>query len=338
VRTWLTPSERDFILSFKNILIPCLACALLAFSSLTQAQEWPTRPVKIVVPYPAGGGVDVLARALANQLQERWHQSVTIDNKPGANTLIGSELVAHANDGQTLLLSTDATFTINPHLYAKLPYDPLLDFKPVTLLVSFSQLLVVNSKLGMNHLQDLIAQAKARPNSLSYASYGPGSQPQLATEMLKQKAHIAIEHIPYKGIPQAVLAVVSGEIPMTWSGVISARPHLANKSITALAYGGRTRLKEYPNVPTMVELGYPEVDANVWVGVFAPASFSPNLVDRIHADIQTVISQSAFRDKEIEGKAYDYEGLGPDEFKKYIQSESLSRSNLIKTSGIKLNP
>ncbi len=330
--------EKDFILSFKNILISCLTFALLALSSLTQAQEWPTRPVKIVVPYPAGGGVDVLARALANQLQERWHQSVTIDNRPGANTLIGAELVAHASDGHTLLLSTDATFTINPHLYSKLPYDPMLDFKPVTLLVSFSQLLVVNSKLGLNSLQDLLAFAKAHPNALSYASYGPGSQPQLATEMLKQKAHVSIEHIPYKGIPQAVMGVVSGEIPMTWSGVISARPHLASKAILALAYGGRTRLKEFPNVPTMIELGFPEVDANVWVGVFAPASFSASLVDRIHADIQSAISSSTFRDKEIEAKAYDYEGLGPDDFKKHIQIESLSRSNLIKSSGIKLNP
>jgi tripartite-type tricarboxylate transporter receptor subunit TctC len=325
-------------LSIKNILIPCLAGFLLALSSLTQAQDWPTRPVKIVVPYPAGGGVDVLARALANQLQEKWHQTVTIDNRPGANTLIGAEMVAHASDGQTLLLSTDATFTINPHLYNKLPYDPLVDFKPITQLVSFSQLLIVNSKLGINQLQDLIAQAKAHPNALSYASYGPGSQPQLATEMLKQKAHISIEHISYKGIPQAVMAVVSGEIAMTWSGVVSARAQLLNKSIIALAYGGRTRLKEYPNVATVAELGFPEIDANVWVGVFAPASFSASSVEHIHSDIRAVISTNSFREKEIEGKAYDFAGLNPEEFKSLIQSESLSRAALIKSASIKLNP
>ena len=310
-----------------------------AFGLLTGpawAQEWPTRPVKLIVPYPAGGGVDVMARALAQRLQDKWQQPITIDNRPGANTLIGTESVARATDNHTLLFTTDATFTINPHLYNKLPYDAEKDFAPVTQLVAFSQMLVANSNLPANNLKELLALAKDKPGSLSYASYGPGSQPQLATEMLKQKAGVFIVHIPYRGIPQAVTAVVSGEIPLTWSGIVSARPHIASKRIKPLAYGGKTRAAAYPDVPTMTELGFPEVDANVWVGVFAPISFAPSLVNRVHRDILAVISEPDFKSKEIEGKSYDFVGAGPEEFRRHIRSESASRKATIKASGTTL--
>jgi len=307
--------------------------ALCVAAGSASAQEWPTRPVKLIVPYPAGGGVDVMARALAQRLQDKWQQPITIDNRPGANTLIGTEAVARSTDNHTLLFTTDATFTINPHLYSKLPYDADKDFAPVTQLVAFSQMLVANASLPANTLKELLALAKAKPGSLSYASYGPGSQPQLATEMLKQKAGVFIVHIPYRGIPQAVTAVVSGEVPLTWSGIVSARPHIASKRIKPLAYGGKTRAAAYPDVPTMTELGFPEVDANVWVGVFAPASFTPALVSRMHRDILAVISEPDFRSKEIEGKSYDLVGVGPDEFRRHIRSESASRRTTIQASG-----
>ena len=313
------------------IAIGITALCLAAGSAV--AQEWPTRPVKLIVPYPAGGGVDVMARALAQRLQDKWQQPITIDNRPGANTLLGTEAAARATDNHTLLFTTDATFTINPHLYSKLPYDADKDFAPVTQLVAFSQMLVANANLPANNLKELLALAKAQPGSLSYASYGPGSQPQLATEMLKQKAGVFIVHIPYRGIPQAITAVVSGEVPLTWSGIVSARPHIASKRIKALAYGGKTRAPAYPDVPTMTELGFPEVDANVWVGVFAPASFAPALVNRMHRDILSVISEADFRSKEIEGKSYDFAGAGPDEFRRHIRNESASRRTTIKTSG-----
>ncbi len=313
------------------IALGMTALCLLAGAAL--AQEWPTRPVKLIVPYPAGGGVDVMARALAQRLQDKWQQPITIDNRPGANTLLGTEAAARATDHHTLLFTTDATFTINPHLYTKLPYDADKDFAPVTQLVSFSQMLVANANLPANNLKELLALAKTQPGSLSYASYGPGSQPQLATEMLKQKAGVFIVHIPYRGIPQAVTAVVSGEVPLTWSGIVSARPHIASKRIKALAYGGKTRAPAYPDVPTMTELGFAEVDANVWVGVFAPASFAPALVSRMHRDILSVISEADFRSKEIEGKSYDFVGAGPEEFRRHIRNESASRRTTIKASG-----
>jgi len=305
-------------------------------ATLAWAQEWPTRAVKLVVPYPAGGGVDVMARALAQKLQDKWQQAVTVDNRPGANTLLGTELVARANDQHTLLFTTDATFTINPHLYSKLPYDLDRDFIPVTHLVSFSQMLVVNADLPANNLTELIALASRKPGSLSYASYGPGSQPQLATEMLKQKTGTFIVHIPYRGIPQAVMAVVSNEVPMTWSGIVSARPHLASKRIKAIAYGGKSRAAAYPQVPTMTELGYPEVDANVWVGLFVPSNTSAATVQKIHRDVMSIISDADFRQREVEGKSYDFVGAGPEEFRRYIARESASRNSTLKASGVKL--
>jgi len=315
-------------------LLSSLALGLGA--QVAHAQSWPARPVRLVVPYPAGGGVDVMARAVAQKLQEKWGQPVTVDNRPGANTLVGTEIVARATDPHTLLFTTDATFTINPHLYAKLPYDLGRDFTPVAHLVSFSLLLVVNSDLPVSNVNELVNLARRKPGSLSYASYGPGSQPQLAMEMLKQKTGTFIVHIPYRGIPQAVMAAVSNEVPMTWSGIPSARAHLASGKLKALAYGGKTRASAYPNVPTVAELGFPEIDANVWVGLFAPSATPADTVQKIHRDVQEVISDADFRRREIEGKSYDLVGSGPEEFKRHIARESVSRKATLKAAGVQL--
>lgn len=323
------PSRRRFGLALGAVVL-CMA------ASHAHAQEWPTRTVRLVVPYPAGGGVDVLARAMAQKLQDKWNQPVVVDNRPGANTLLGTEAVARSTDQHTLLFTTDATFTINPHLYDKLPYNLERDFTPVTHLVSFSQLLVVNATLPVNNLNELIAMARQKPGSLSYASYGPGSQPQLATEMVKQKTNTYIVHIPYRGIPQAVLAVVSNEVPMTWSGIPTARPHLASGKLKALAYGGKTRTSAFPDVPTVGELGFPEVDANVWVGLFAPSAMPGATLQKVHRDVLSVISDAEFRRREVEGKGYDFVGAGTEDFKRHIASESVSRKATLKTAGVKL--
>jgi tripartite-type tricarboxylate transporter receptor subunit TctC len=317
--------------------VPVLFAALIfTFSSAALAQDWPSRAVKIVVPYPPGGGVDLIARAIALKLAEKWQQPVTVDNKPGANTLIGTEAVARSTDGHTLLLTTDATFTINPHIYAKLPYDPDKDFAPIIQMVAFSQMLVANAALPVNTLPELLTLARSKPGSLSYASYGPGSQPQLATEMLKQKAGVYILHIPYRGIPQAIAAVVGGEVPLTWSGLPSARPHLSSKRIKALAYGGKNRATAYPEIPTIAELGFPEVDANVWVGVFAPASISLGAASKAYRDIAAILNEPEFKAREIDAKGYELVGAGAQEFSRYIRQERASRAGPIRYSGTKV--
>jgi len=258
---------------------------------------------------------------------------VTVDNRPGANTLIGTEMVARATDGHTLLVTTDATFTINPHLYTRLPYDFERDFAPISRMVAFSQLLVASASLPANTLPELVALARKQPGQLSYASYGAGSQPQLATEMLKQKAGIFIVHIPYRGIPQAVSAVVSGEIPLTWAGIPSARPHLQSKRMKALAYGGKVRHPAFPDVPTVGELGYPEVDANVWVGLFAPIGLPAAAVQRIERDVAAILRDSSFKEREIDGKGYDLVGGNGQELARHIRQELQTRAGPIRYSG-----
>src|SRR5260221_7413957 len=191
-----------------------LAAGLLAFAAAAAAQTWPAKPVRIVVAYPPGGGIDVLGRQLAEKLTAAWAQPVVVENRPGANTIVAADAVAKsAPDGYNVLLTTDATFSINPHLYAKLPYDTQHDFIPVTMLVLLQQLLVANPSVPASTLPELIKLAREKPGSINYASYGSGSQPHLSGEMLKYKAGIDLVHVPYKGISLAVPAVMAGGGP-----------------------------------------------------------------------------------------------------------------------------
>ena len=312
-----------------------LACSFILAGSAA-AQAWPTKPVRAIFPSPGGGGLEVLIRVLASQLSPMWGQPIVVESRPGANTLIGTEFVAKsAPDGYTLLITSDQTFTINPHMYAKLPYDPVRDFQPITRLVSLSQLMVVNPSLPANNLQELIALAKAKPGALSYASYGAGSHGHLGTEMLKSKAGIDILHVPYKGLAQAQMAVIAGEIPITWSGIASSLGSVRAGKLRAIAISGARRAAQLPDLPTFAELGFPDVDANAWFGVFAPAGTPRTIVDKIHADLVKVMAEPAFRDKEVLAKGYDYSGFGPDEFGAFIRAEITRRREVVRISGAK---
>jgi tripartite-type tricarboxylate transporter receptor subunit TctC len=313
----------------RRLVVLAIACAALP----ALAQSFPARQVRLVVPYPGGGGIDVMARVLAQGLASDWKQPVIVENRPGANTILGTELVAKAPpDGHTLLVTTDATFTINPHLYAKLPYDAR-DFAPITMLVTFSQMLVANPSFAPNTIAELVAAAKAKPGTIAYGSYGAGSQSHLATEMLKNRAGIDLVHIPYKGLQPAVTAVLGGEIPLTYSGVASAQGHIRAGRLKALAIGGPKRAALLPDVPTFAELGYPEVDANVWFGVLAPAGTPRAVIERIHRDLARILADPEFRAKEIAAKGYDPAGLGPDEFAAHIRRELAARERSVRVSG-----
>ena len=249
-----------------------LLLSLLVSFSCFAAHAWPTKPVRLIVAYPPGGGIDVLARQLADKLTPAWGHPVVVENRPGANTIVATDAVAKsAPDGHTVLMTTDATFSINPHLYAKLPYDAQRDFAPVTMLVLLQQLLVAHPALPANTVPELIALAKAKPGSVNYASYGSGSQPHLAGEMLKNKAGIDLVHVPYKGISLAVPAVIAGEVQLTFAGIATSMPQLKAGRIKALAIGGASRSPLLPQVPTFAELGYPEVETHAWFGLFLPA-------------------------------------------------------------------
>ncbi len=325
---------------FRPLLAMSMAACCLA-NGVANAQpqaagSWPTKPVRMIVPYPGGASVDVLARALSVELAKKWGQPVIVDPKPGANTLIGADAAARATDAHTLLLTTDATITINPFIYSKLPYDPVKDLQPVSMLVSFGQILVANAKVPANSLKDVIALAKEKPGSYSYASYGAGSQPQLAMEMFKKRAGVDIVHIPYKGLPPALNAVIAGEVPYSFMSAASAKTHLAAGTIKPIAYAGPKRLAEYPNLPTFAELGYPEVEANVWVGVFAPAGMPEAQIEQINRDIQAVLRDPQFNAAQVAGRSYDLAALGPRQFARHIADEMVSRAELVRVSGAKL--
>src|SRR3954462_12171720 len=288
-----------------------LACVAVA----AQAQTWPSKPVRIVVAYPPGGGIDVMGRQLAEKLTGMWGQPVVVENKPGANTIVATEAVAKSPaDGYTVLLTTDATFSINPHLYAKLPFDTQRDFIPVTMLVLLQQLLVANPSLPANTLEELIALAKVKPGTINYASYGSGSQPHLSGEMLKYKAGIDLVHVPYKGISLAVPAVMAGEVQLTFAGIATSTAPLKSGRIKALAIGGAKRSPLFRDVPTFAELGYPEVETHAWFGLFLPAGSPKEAVSRIYLDTRRILEEPEFRQKQLIDRGYEPIGSSPDAF------------------------
>ena len=302
-----------------------------------KAQNYPNRPIRIVVPYPAGGGIDLIARAIGNQLTQRWGQPVIAENRPGSGTIVAAEGVARsAPDGYTLMLTTDATLTINPHLYARLPYDPVKDFAPVTQLVLLNQLLLANAGVPANTLRELIAYARANPGKLNYASYGAGSQPHLAMEMLKSQAGIDIVHVPYKGIPQAVPAAIAGEVQLTFSGAASSIAHIKGGRLKALAIGGRTRLSLLPDVPTFAESGYPEIPSNAWFGLFAPTGTPRDIVMKLHGEITRMLKETEFNQKEVVAKGYELVASTPEEFTAFLAADSARNERAVKISGAKV--
>src|SRR6266851_4966089 len=311
-----------------------LASLLLACCFTAQAQAWPAKPVHIFVAYPPGGGIDILARQLADRLTPQWAQPVIVENKPGANTILAADAIAKsAADGHAILMTSDATFSINPHLYARLPYDAQRDFLPVTMLVLLQQLLVAHPSLPANSLAELIVLARTRPGTINYASYGSGSQPHLSGEMLKYKAGIDLVHVPYKGISLAVPAVMAGEVQLTFSGVAASIAHLKSGRLKPIAIGGATRSPLLPEVPTFAELGYPEVETHAWFGLFLPAGSPREAVTRLYQDTRKILDEPEFRQKQLIEKGYEVVGSSPDEFTAYLKRDSASRARAVKISG-----
>jgi len=309
-----------------------LCCAV----GLAHAQAWPSKPVRIVVAYPPGGGIDVLGRQLAEKLTGTWGQPVVVENRPGANTIVAADLVAKSPaDGHTLLLTSDATFSINPHLYAKLPFDTQRDFVPVTMVVIFQQFLVAHPSLPASTLPELIELAKKNPGKINYASYGSGSQPHLAGEMLKHKAGIDLVQVPYKGIAPALQAVIAGEVQLTFSGIASSLPHIKAGRLKAIAVGGPKRSPALPQVPTFAEHGYPEVETHAWFALFMPAGAPRDAVQKTYADVKRILDEPEFRQKAVVEKGYEAVASSPQEFAAYIRTDYEKRGRAVKISGAK---
>ncbi len=308
----------------------------LAVMLPAQAQDFPNRLVRIVVPYPAGGGVDAMARALGDNLSQIWKQPVIVENKPGASTMIGGETVARAPaDGYTLLLTSDSSITSNPFLFPKANFDPVKDLVPITQLIELNQLVVVHPSVTASSLKELVALSKEKKGTLNYGSYGVGSQPHLLFEMLRAQAGAEIMQIPYRGIAPAITATIAGDVQMTLGGLSVTAGHIAAGKLKPLAISRKERAKELPQVPTLREAGFPEIDPQSWFGLFAPAGTPQPIIDRIYRDVASVFADSGFQERHLRALAFSAVASTPAEFVKFIAEDLAYKGRLIAATGIK---
>jgi tripartite-type tricarboxylate transporter receptor subunit TctC len=290
----------------------------LALSSV-QAQDYPSKPVRFLVGFAPGGGTDTLSRLIAPHLNALWGQPVVVENRPGADGSIATELAARAApDGYTIVMVTNA-HTITP-FQRKLGYDPVKDFAPVTLVASTPNLLLVHPSLPVHDLKELIALAKRRPGELSFGSSGTGTSPYLAMEMLKQMAGIDMVHVPYKGSGPAVLALVGGHLQLMFGSITSTLPHVRANRLRAIAVSSSSRIAAAPEIPTVAESGLPGFEARTWYGVLAPAKTPAEIVQKVSADIGSVLRQpdvAGFLAK----SGFDAIASSPDEFAAIIRAD-----------------
>ena len=302
-------------------------------ATLVNAQGYPDRPIKIVVPWTPGGAVDLLARPLAQRLSEVFGQPVVVENRPGANSMIGSAIVAKSPaDGYTLLIDNVTGHAINATLYKKMPFDSLRDFTPVVLLTSVTNLLVVSASAPVTSVKDIIAAAKANPRKLSYASSGSGGTAHLAGEMFSSSAGVEMIHVPYKGGAPAITDVMSGNVFMMIATLPTALQQVNNGRLKAIATTGAKRSPSTPNVPTMIESGVPGFNVSTWYGALFPSNTPEAIVTRMNQALNQIISAPDMRERLI-GLGYEVQGSSAAEFAQHLKSETESWGKVVKRSG-----
>ncbi len=318
----------------KGCAVLTVLAAFVA-APLAHAQgAYPDKPVRFVVPYPPGGGTDVIARIVQGKFQTVLGQSINIENKGGAGGSLGTELVAKAApDGYTVLF-TLSSHTINPAIYPKLSYDTVKDFEPIGTVASLPQILVASLQTPINSVAELIAAAKANPGSMAYGSVGNGSPAHLAGEMLKLKANIQMTHVPYRGGGPAVIDVMGGQIPMTWVSIPAAAQFVKTGKLKALAVSTTKRAATLPDVPTMIEAGVPDFEVDSWFAMFVPAKTPKAVIDRLNKALNEVVADPTIRARLLEQGA---EGVGgtPEALAKVVSLEIPRWIKLAKEAHIK---
>ncbi len=310
--------------------------ALAAAAQIAAAQAWPSKPIRLIVPYAAGGPVDISARLLAAKLQESLGQPVVPDNRPGAGGNIGVELTAKSPpDGYTLVMSAIATLAINPSLYASLPYDPLKDLRHVTLLVQVPNVLIVTNDLPAKNVKELIALAKVRPGKLDFGSGSTGSTGHLAGEMFKLVTGTYMVHIPYKGSAPALADMMAGRVHLMFDNLASALPSIKAEKVRALAVTTKARSSFLPDLPTLDEAGLKGFDMTTWWGVSAAAKTPPAVVDRLSAEILKAMDAPDFRERLRNMGSEPPAIRTPDQFATFVSSELKIYTELVKRSGAK---
>jgi tripartite-type tricarboxylate transporter receptor subunit TctC len=300
------------------------------------AQSYPAKPVRMLVPFPPGGGTDYTARLISQKLTEIWGQQVIVDNRPGASTTIASEIVAKAPaDGYTLIMGS-TNHTINPSLYPRIPYDTIKDFAPVTVAVTASYVLVVHPSLPAKTVKELIALARTRPGEINYASSGSSGPQHIAGELFKLMAKVDITHVPYKGGGPAVVALLGGHVQAQFSTPVSALPHVRTGKLRALGVTSLKRSDAIPEVPTISEAALPGYEAVTWWGILAPARTPREIVDKIHADTVKALQMPDTLDK-LAREGVNPAGTTPEQFATMIQVEMVKMGKIVKAANMKID-
>ena len=306
----------------------------LSFALLATAQPaYPVKPIRLIVPFPAGGTIDLVARTVGERMHQTLGQPIVVDNRPGANGNIGADVAAKsAPDGYTLLMGTNATHTINPALYPKMPYDAMKDFVPIARIASAPNVLVVHPSVPAKTMQEFIALAKAKPGSINYASGGSGSTGHLGMELLKTSAGIDLLHVPYKGGPAAITDTVGGHAMAVMFPPPALLAHIKSGKVRALAVTGSKRSPLLPDVPTMAEAGLGDVEVVAWYGLFAPAATPAPIVARLTSEVAKALEQPEVRQKIVQqGAEVDF--VSGDGFAAFLKTDAVKWAKVVKDSG-----
>ena len=319
-----------------GMLVHALALCALSMPLQGIAQSWPVKSVRIIVPYPAGGTSDILARTLGQKLSEIWGQSIIVENKPGANGNVGADLVAKSQaDGYTLLLCDVGALAISPSVYTTLGFDPNKDFAPITMVAYSPHILAVNPEIPVKSVRELIDLAKSKPGKLNYAASSVASAPHLAGVDFAARAGITWAYIPYKGGAQAITDVIGGQADVLFNGMLATYPHVKSGKLRILAVSSANRMSAIPDVPTVAESGIPGFETGSWQGVLAPAGTPRDVVSKINADFIRVLSTPDMREK-LAAQGAEVRVNTPDTFTVFLRDETARWAKVVAANGVKL--
>lgn len=314
----------------------CLALLLTALTvagPVAAQQDYPSRTVQFIMPWPPGSPLDLMTRALAAELSTLWKQSVIVENVAGAGSIIGAQKAASAApDGHTLMMTANDTVVHNRFVYRKLPYDPDSSFIPVSMLARSGQFVVAYPQVEASTLKELVELAKRKPRALSFGSFGNGTRAHLLFAMMNQREGIDVLHVPYKGVMPAMTALIGGEVQLSVASPGQSGEMIRTGRIKPLVIAAASRSKMFPEVPTAVEAGYPYLEATIWLGMFAPAGTSPALIEQIHRDATAVMRRPEFAEKHVASRGFDLVASTPAEFAETIKREVVATAEMVKAA------
>jgi tripartite-type tricarboxylate transporter receptor subunit TctC len=321
---------------FRCFFIVACVCGILALSeSLVLAQSYPSKPVRIIVPFPPGGSTDLTARVLGAKLGEAFNQQFIVENRPGASGMIGNDAVARAPaDGYLLTMGTIGALSVNQYLFKKVPYDSLHDFSPISLTGNVENLLVVHPSLPVHNVKEFIAKAKTLPGKLIFASSGTGNAPHLAGELFNQMAHVQLVHLPYKGGGPAIIDLISGQVSLSFSSMPSSLPFVKQAKLRPIGVGGKKRSVAAPDIPTIDESGLAGFEVTDWQGLLAPAKTPPAVIERLHTESLRALNETSVKDR-LAAAGLQVVTCTPSQFTDFIRSEINKWGKVIQAAGIK---